>query len=321
MNMENISIVIPVRNEENTVQPLIDSIGLQTRLPDEVVFVDGGSEDNTAQQIKKNIGKTPFKIKLIEADKAYPGEGRNIGIKNSDCDLIAFTDAGIRLHEKWIEELVRPIEEDGSVDVVYGAYEPVIDSFIRECSLMAYCPPKEKRGNEVFRTDVIPSSLFRKKICIEAGLFPPFRAAEDKIFMENVKKMGAKAAYTNKAVIYWQIPGSYKSIFRRFCEFSMHDLLAGRARDWHYSVMRTYGILSVLLFLGIFINKLFLPGIPALAAFRVARMFYKRKSDFKIRYALDPRYLFSILFIVLLTDLALFCGSVKYLLRSHEGNA
>lgn len=319
--MSDVSIIVPVKNEEKSAQSLIDSICRQSRLPAEVIFVDGGSKDATREIIKRRIATAPFKLLLIETEKAYPGEGRNIGIRNSSCGLIAFTDGGNALDEKWLEELVRPIERDGTIDVVYGAYEPVIDSFVKECSLMAYLPPKEMAGGRTFRTNFIASSLFKKKICIEAGLFPPWRAAEDRIFMENVKRLGVKTAYTNSAFTYWQIPGSIKDIFKRFYEFSMHDILAGRAGDWHYSVARTYGILLSILLLGIFVNKFFLLGIPAVLAVRVARMFIRRKEDFKVRYVLDPRYFFTILGIILLTDLALFCGSVKWLLRRHEKHA
>jgi glycosyltransferase involved in cell wall biosynthesis len=316
--MKSVSIVVPVKNEEKSIQLLIDSIANQTVLPAEVILADGGSSDRTREIIKRNIGKLPFNMKLVELEKAYPGEGRNAGIAKAGCDLIAFTDGGIALDEKWLEELVRPMELDGTIDVVYGAYKPVVDSFIKECSVMAYVPIRKKIGDKTFRTNFIASSLFKKKICEEAGLFPPFRAAEDRIFMDNVKRIGAKIAYTDKAVVRWQIPGSLGAIFGRFCEFSMHDIAAGRAKDWHYSVSRTYAVIIFLSFLGIFINRIFFVAIPALLALRVFRMLYKRREDFRLKYALDPRYLVTIIAIIFLTDIAMFCGSLRYLLRCYE---
>lgn len=182
---------------------------------------------------------------------------------------------------------------------------------------MAYIPAKEKIGPKVFRTNSIVSSLFKKKICEDAGLFPPFRAAEDKIFMDNVRGLGAKIAYTDKAVARWQIPPSLRAIFRRFCGYSMHDIAAGRARDWHYSVIRTYCLIILLLFLGIFINGIFLAAIPALLAIRIFRILYKRREDFRWKYALDPRYLVTIIAIIFLTDIAMFCGLAAYLSRRY----
>ena len=81
--MEKVSLVVPLKDEEKTAQALIDSIGAQTLLPDDVIFVDGGSRDRTKLVIKENIDKVPYELRLIETQKAYPGEARNIGIKES----------------------------------------------------------------------------------------------------------------------------------------------------------------------------------------------------------------------------------------------
>lgn len=313
--MRDVSLVVPVRNEERTIQGLIDSISLQTVLPREAIFVDGGSKDDTKKIIKDNIGKASFRIKLIELESAFPGEGRNRGVKESDFDLIAFTDAGIKLDRKWLEGLLRPIEEDSAIDCVYGAYEPVVDSFIKECSLIAYVPPKEAAGGKMFRTNFIASSLFKKKVFENAGGFPPFRAAEDKIFMDRVKSFGANIFYTDKAKVYWEIPDSIIGIFNRFREFSTHDILAGRSRDWHYSVFRLYGVMSLLLFLGFSINPLFLWGIAGLVVMRIAKILYRHRLDLKPQFFLDPKYIPTILLIVLVTDIAMFLGTIRYVMR------
>ena len=314
---EKLSLVIPVKNEEGSVQGLLDSITGQTVLPDEVVIVDGGSGDRTRAIIKKNIGKVPFTIKLVETENSLPGEGRNRGVKESSFDMIAFTDGGIKLDKLWIEELRRPVEESKSTDVVYGRYEPLVNSFLKECSLIAYVPAKEKVGGVAFRTNSIVSSLFKKDVFERAGGFPPFRAAEDKIFMENVERLGVNIAYTDKAIAYWEIAGSVREIYDRFCAYSAHDLLAGRAKDWHYSVFRTYGIILLFLLLGAFINSIFFFGVLALWIARLANVFFRKKEDFKWKFLLDIRYLSGIIWVLFVTDIALFCGTRKYIFMNY----
>jgi len=320
--MEKVSLIIPLKDEEKSVQGLIDSISLQTVLPDEVIFVDGGSRDRTKAIIQDNLGKLTFNTRLIAVKKAYPGEARNIGIEESRHGLIAFTDGGITLDKKWLEELAQGVKKDVLTDVVYGAYEPVLDSFMKECSLIAYIPPKEKVGEGMaFRTNFIASSIFKKSICRKAGGFPSFRAAEDKVFMDKVRASGARIFYTDKAVAYWQIAGSLKAIFKRFSMYSAHDILAGRARDWHYSIFRTYAMFFVFLLLGISINPVFFWGILLLWIVRLGHIFYKRRDDLKLKFLLNPRYVFGIMLIVLVTDIALFWGSLKYLRVRYEKHA
>lgn len=315
--MEKVTIVIPVKNERKTIQKLLDSISRQTFPPTEVVIIDGGSRDRTKDIIRENMGRAPFPIRLIETEQAYPGEGRNLGINEAKTDLIAFTDAGITLNEKWIEELLKPIREDESVAVVYGAYEPVIDSFMKDCALIAFVPPRVKRNGITMRTDFIASSLFKHYVFDAAGRFPNFRAAEDKIFMENVKKIGVRIAYAEKAVAYWDIPGSITGIFRRFFTFSVHDLVAGRAKDWHDSVFRTYILIEILFIAGLIVNPMYMIGIPLIWFVRMANIYRKKFRDLRLRHVFNPFYFLMINFIVFITDMAMFFGGVLYFLRYH----
>ena len=59
-NIKNISIVIPVLNEEKNIGSLIDEIiiTLNNKIEYEIIVVDDGSSDRTTQNIKKKIKKT-----------------------------------------------------------------------------------------------------------------------------------------------------------------------------------------------------------------------------------------------------------------------
>src|ERR1051326_7758598 len=72
---------------------------------------------------------------------APAGRGRNLGAAAAKFDWLAFTDAGIRLDRDWLEELITRAEQDKTIDVVYGAWEPVTDTFFKKCAAIAYVPP------------------------------------------------------------------------------------------------------------------------------------------------------------------------------------
>src|SRR5215210_9174100 len=116
-----ISICIPVRNEEDSIRRLLDSLLEQTRPPDEIVITDGGSVDATPQIIEEYIRKGA-PVRLIRAGAALPGRGRNLGAAQASFEWLGFTDAGIRLAKDWLEALVARAEKDDSVDVVYGSW-------------------------------------------------------------------------------------------------------------------------------------------------------------------------------------------------------
>ena len=87
----------------------MDSLLEQTRLPDETVICDGGSQDGTVAILQEYIGRLPG-LQIIEAPGVNISQGRNEAIAAAAGPIIATTDAGVRLDCKWLEQLVAPLE-------------------------------------------------------------------------------------------------------------------------------------------------------------------------------------------------------------------
>src|SRR5688500_5065742 len=120
--MPSISLIATVLNEGNSIRALLDSRASQTRRPDEIVLVDGGSMDNTPDIIRSYADQLPIKL-LIE-----PGcnisEGRNAAIRAASGEVIAATDAGVRLENDWLEKLTAPFFENPNTQIVAGFFFP-----------------------------------------------------------------------------------------------------------------------------------------------------------------------------------------------------
>ena len=71
-----VSVIVPVRDEQETIRELLDGLLNQTRLPNEIVITDGGSVDSTTEIIEQYIQKGA-PVRLIRAGAALPGRGRN----------------------------------------------------------------------------------------------------------------------------------------------------------------------------------------------------------------------------------------------------
>src|SRR3954468_12380342 len=100
-----VTLVVPVLNEETSLPRLLASIQSQTLPPAEIIFVDAGSTDST-QSIVQHAAQSDARIRLLVDSGATPGRGRNTGIAAAANDWIALTDAGIELASTWLEELV-----------------------------------------------------------------------------------------------------------------------------------------------------------------------------------------------------------------------
>lgn len=282
-----ISVVIPVRNEADSVGALIASLRAQTRLPEEVVFVDGGSTDRTGDIIRE-LTAGDVRFRLVEAGPATPGRGRNVGIAAARHEWIALTDTGITLEAKWLEALTRVAEREPALDVVYGSYDPVVDGFFRRCAALAYVPTKQDRGGARTRGPSIASCLVRRKAWRAVGGFPDLRAAEDLIFMERLQQQGFRCGWAPEAVVYWQLPPTLGQLYRRFVLYSKHNVWADRQRYWHYGIARMYLLALPLLLLAILHSPWWLVAVALGAVARVGKTIWQKREGRGLIWALNP---------------------------------
>ena len=311
MMLPSVSLVIPVKDEEATVDALLASIGAQTQPVDEVVFVDSGSSDGTVALLRKaSLGNTP--IRVIESGAGTPGKGRNIGIAAATNEWVALTDAGIRLERSWVEELVKVVLRNPDVDVVYGNYEPVIETFFERNAALVYVPPKRERAGAKMRGPSIASCLLRRDVWQAVGGFPDLRAAEDLMFMEEVERRRFNIGWAPRATVWWQLRPSLLSTFRKFVLYSRHNVIAGRQKYWHYGIARQY-ILALIVALVALVSGIWwlLLAIPLGLLLRVFKSIWSRRETLSVWGLINPFRWVHVLIITLAIDLATFVGWVQ----------
>jgi len=241
-----VSIVVPVRDEERSIRELLDSLLAQTRPPDEIVITDGGSVDATPQIIEEYI-RNGAPVRLIRAGAALPGRGRNLGAAQASHEWIAFTDAGIRLANNWLETLIGRAEADDSIDVVYGSWSPVTNTFFKQCAAIAYVPPPSSRNGTITRPRFIASTLLRREAWQKVKGFPEdLRSAEDLLFMDRVENAGYRFVFEPRAQVQWDLRPTLWSTFKRFVVYSRNNIRAGLFRQWQSTILMRYGILAAL---------------------------------------------------------------------------
>lgn len=94
----------------------IDSLLEQTRRPAQIIVVDDGSTDDTSSVLKRYAGQ----ITAISQENRGRSAARNVGLKHAHADYIAFLDSDDTLPPDSIEFRARMLDQDSSVDVVYG---------------------------------------------------------------------------------------------------------------------------------------------------------------------------------------------------------
>ena len=311
-----VSWVIPVRNESGSVEDLISGIRHQTVQPNEVIIVDGGSVDDTVSRLKELTVDLDYFV-IIEAGDATPGLGRNIGIEAARYDWIALTDAGTVIPENWLEELMKISQSDSSLEVVYGHYEPIVESRFDEWAALSYIPVPVERGNGKTRGPVVPSSLLKKSVWQRVGKFPDLRASEDRIFMERIAEKKIPTGWAPEAVLHWHIQHGFVPTFKRFHLYSMHNVWAGRQAGWHYGVAKIYLILSFFLLLGIFHHPAWLIGLAAVWSARILKSIVAKRENRSLWWVLNPVRFLGVSAVMMTIDIAMFTGWIRAILSRN----
>ena len=83
-----ISVVIAAYNEEENIGKLLNALPRQTRIPDEVIVVDDGSNDRTVEIVKRYSG-----VKLIEGPHEGVNAARHKGTLKAKANIVMQTDA------------------------------------------------------------------------------------------------------------------------------------------------------------------------------------------------------------------------------------
>src|ERR1043166_449110 len=314
-----VSVIVPVRDEEQSIRELLESLLNQTHPPDEIVITDGGSVDATAQIIEQYINDGA-PVRLLRAGPALPGRGRNLGAAAAKFDWLAFTDAGIRLDRDWLEELITRAEQDKTIDVVYGAWEPVTDTFFKQCAAIAYVPPPVVMSDgAVVRPRSIASALLRREAWSAVDGFPEdLRSAEDLLFMDRLDAAGYRAAFATQAQVHWNVRPTLGSTFKRFVIYSRNNIRAGLWRHWQARILTRYTLLLVLLIVALFLGpRWVVVPIAAWLLMLAARAFVSLRRNRECSPASFFRNIFRaclIMCVLAALDAAAVAGSIQWLL-------
>ena len=110
-----VSVIIPVYNRADLLPAVIKAL-LDQEYPAEIIIVDDGSTDSTAEVAKG------CPVKYIYQENAGPAKARNTGWKASTGDIVCFTDSDCIPQKDWTGRLAEGFIED-SIGAVGGSYD------------------------------------------------------------------------------------------------------------------------------------------------------------------------------------------------------
>ena len=308
-----LSLIATVFNEQETIIKFLESVFAQTKLPEEIVIVDGGSTDNTLSEISKfkfPQRKINPNIKIL-FKKGNRSIGRNEAIKNAKGDIILSSDAGCVLEKNWVKEILKPFENK-NVDVVAGYYKGAAKNSFQKSLIPYVLVMKDKIDKKEF-LPATRSMAFKKSIWEKAGGFDEkLSYNEDYAFANKLKEINAKIVFEKNAVANWIPRKNLKEAFVMFFRFALGDAQANIFREKVIFIFLRY-ILAIYLILLSFIMQSVLLNAVIVICFLSYIIWSVWKN---YRYVGNLRAIFYLPLLQFTSDFAVIIGTTLGFVRS-----
>jgi glycosyltransferase involved in cell wall biosynthesis len=310
-----VSFIATVCNEESTISDLLQSLFSQSKFPDEIIIVDGGSTDNTISAIssfKFPASNAKAKIKLI-FKKGNRSVGRNTAIKKACNEIIVCSDAGCILDKNWVKNIAEHFK-NLKADVVAGYYQGIAKTVFEKCIIPYVLAMPDKINADNF----LPASrsmAFKKSIWKKVGGFPEkFSNNEDYVFAKRLKKNNAKIIFEKRAIVYWVPRNNLKDAFIMFYRFAKGDSESRVFRPKIILIFSRYIFGFILLSL-FFILKSYLM-LNTLYLILFAYILWSIIKNYK--YVKDIRAVLLLPLLQIVSDIAVILGTIKGLFFSID---
>lgn len=264
--MPRVSVVVPVRDRRAMLTDLLDALDAQTFTDVEVVVVDDGSSDGSAE-VAEARG-----VRVLRGDGEGAVAARQLGVKAARGEILAFTDSDCIPEPAWLEAGVDAV--DAGADVVQGHTRAARRRGLLERSLWVEDDGLYETCNVFYRRSAFDAAGgFDGSLADRYGFRPGDRArglgfGEDTLLGWRVRRAGVAAYAPDAVVAHAVFPPDVRDQLSRTLQAGAFPALVREVPELRGTFLRhgvLLGGLRVPLYLAVLAAVLRRPGVAAVA--------------------------------------------------------
>ncbi len=216
------SVIIPSYNRADEIDELLSSLTqLKSPTPDyEVIIVDDGSSDNTAEVVSKYQDQGDVTLRFIRQENQGPGAARNNGMQHADGDFFIFLDSDTLVDQGWLNAIHAAVGEgtdafggpDGASEDFTDLQKAINYSMTSSLTTGGIRGKKKRIGKYYPRSFNMGLS---REVYDNIGGFGALRHGQDIEFSQRIIDSGANVRFVPDAVVYHKRRSSLKKFFKQ----------------------------------------------------------------------------------------------------------
>jgi glycosyltransferase involved in cell wall biosynthesis len=207
------AVVVPAYNEAADIGATCQALVDLSPAPDEVVFVDDASSDETAEIIRRHLVRPSMRL-IVQPTNRGPAVARNVAVRATTSDVIVFVDADVLLPRDFLARLSHHYEQ-GADTVAVEAAVPTTDvayeRFFQAHHQFLYGGDQQVGWSQGFSC--------RRAAALQAGLFPealPVPGGEDGEFVERLSACTERRVTDKTILVHHVSPNTIGDFWRQW---------------------------------------------------------------------------------------------------------
>jgi len=263
-----VSVIIPAFNEEKVIAATVERI-LASDHPDlNVIVVDDGSHDTTAEIVEQGFGSDP-RVTLIRIANGGKANALNVGLSHATGDVVVALDADTQFNTDTISRLVRWFVDPEVGAVAGNAKVGNRINTITRWQALEYIVSQnlERRALATLATlTVVPGAVgaWRRSVLEQLGGFTASTLAEDQDLTIAVQRAGYRVLFDASAIAWTEAPATIRGFAKQRFRWAFGTLQC----LWKYRALTfnpRYGALGLVALPQAWMFQIFLTALAPIA--------------------------------------------------------